>query len=255
MRGGGREVLAGWRAWSFGLGIASLWLALLSPIGVFSELFFFMHMIQHLIMVLVTAPLILLGAPLLPVLWALPRGLRVRAGSLFAPGNPVGQPVRALTHPLTTVSLYVIVMAVWHVPPLYDAAQGRTLVHDLEHFTFMTTAFLFWWPVIHPAGGQRRLSYGAGIPYFIPPLMEGNLIGALLVFADRPLYSAYRDLPRIWGISALQDQQMAGLIMWVPGGLIFIVPIFVLLTLLFQEESRRADAAMHDEFKRQASGK
>jgi cytochrome c oxidase assembly factor CtaG len=226
-----------------------MWVALLSPIGVFSELLFFMHMIQHLILILITAPLILLGAPLLPTLWALPRDLRVKVGLLFASRNSLGRPVGVLTHPLTTVSIYVVVMAVWHVPPLYDAAQGRTLIHDLEHFFFIASATLFWWPVIHPAGGRRRLSFAAGIPYFLPPMMEGNLIGALLVFADRPLYSAYHELPSIWGISAMQDQQLAGLIMWVPGGLFFIIPIFTLLTLMFQEEGRQADRAVQRGYK------
>ena len=218
-------------------GLVSIWVALLSPIGVFSGLFFFHAHDPAPDPGAGHRPAYPAGRPPIADALGAAEGLRVKVGSLFAPGNPLGGPVNVLTHPLTTVSLYVIVMAVWHVPPLYDAAQGRTLVHDLEHFCFMASAILFWWPVIHPAGGHRRLSFAAGIPYFLPPMLEGNLIGALLVFANRPLYAAYRDLPSIWGISALQDQQLAGLIMWVPGGLFFIMPIFTLLTLMFRKRA------------------
>lgn len=228
-----RTTLASWRVWSYFAGLATVWIALLSPIGVYSELFFFFHMIQHLLLVEVAAPLLLLGAPLLPVLWALPRDARVGVGRVFAPG-PLHTLFTALTHPLTAVTLYCATLSVWHIPSFYDAAQGRTAIHDLEHILFLGTALLFWWPAIHPAGGKRRLSYIAGVIYFFPPLMLGNLIGAILTFAQHPLYATYQAVPRVWGVSVLQDQQLAGLIMWVPGGLVFAIPVFVFLVLTFQ---------------------
>lgn len=239
-RGAGRPVLAPWRAWCFGAGLAAIGLALLSPIGAFGGLFFFMHMIQHLLLVEVAAPLLLLGAPLLPMLWGLPRGLRVGIGLLFAPGSPLSRVFGFLTSPLVALSLYATAVAVWHLPAFYDAAQGRTLVHDLQHSFFLGTALLFWWPVIHPTGGRRRLSYAAAIPYFLPPMLVGNLIGALLTFADSPLYATYQRVPRLWGLSVVQDQQLAGLIMWVPGGLVYAVPVFALMVLMFQGQQERA---------------
>ena len=235
--------LAAWRAWCFAVGIGAIGLALLSPIGVFSQLFFFAHMTQHLLLVVAAAPLLLLGAPLLPMLWALPRGLRLGIGRLFAPGSLLQRLFGALTHPFVAGPLFIGMLALWHLPSFYDEAQGRTLVHDLEHLCFLGTALLFWWPVIHPAGGRRRLSYGAAIPYLFFAMLEGNLIGALLTFADHPLYATYQRVPRLWGISLMQDQQMAGLIMWVPGGLAYFIPIFAVLAMLLKEEERAARAA------------
>ncbi len=229
-----RSVLAGWRPVCFLGGLAVIWLALLSPLAAYDDVLFFMHMIEHLLLVMVAAPLLLLGAPMLPFLWALPRGIRIGLGRLFAPG-PLQELFSALTNPLVAVTLYCGVLAVWHIPTFYDEAQGHTIVHDLEHVIFLGTALLFWWPVIHPAGGRRRLSYAAGIVYFLPPMMVGSLIGALLTFAGHPLYATYEEAPRVWGISVLQDQQLAGLIMWVPGGLAFAVPVFIFLLLMFRE--------------------
>lgn len=228
------SVLPTWRLWCFLLGLATIWVALLSPIGVYDDLFFFIHMIQHLLLMLLAAPLLLLGAPLLPMLWAFPRDIRVGVGRLFAPGL-IHTVFSTLTHPAVAVTLYCLVESVWHIPRFYDAAQGRTLTHNLEHAIFLGAALLFWWPVIHPAGGRRRLSYAAGVVYFLPPMLVGTLIGALLTFAPRPLYSYYEHVPRVWGISVLQDQQLAGLIMWVPGGLAFLVPVFVFLVLVLSE--------------------
>ncbi len=229
-----KSLLPPWRAWCFFAGLAVVWFALLSPIGVYSELFFFMHMIQHLLLMEVAAPLLLLGAPLLPMLWALPNGVRPEVGKVFGPG-PLHTIFSALTHPLMALGVYCATVSVWHTPVFYDAAQGRTAIHDLEHAIFLGAALLFWWPVIHPAGGQRRLSYLGGLVYFVPPMCVGSLIGALLTFAQNPLYATYQKVPRVWGISVVQDQQLAGLIMWVPGGLVYIVPLFAFLVLMFRE--------------------
>lgn len=227
-------VLPTWRLYCFLGGLGTVWVALLSPLAQYDDLLFFMHMIQHLLLVLIAAPLILLGAPLLPMLWALPRNLRVELGRLFSPG-PIQRVFTVLTHPLVAVTVYCAAFAIWHIPTFYDAAQGHTLTHNLEHSIFLGSALLFWWPVIHPSGGRRRLSYAAGVVYFLPPMLIGSLIGALLTFAGHPLYATYQDAPRTWGISVMLDQQLAGLIMWVPGGLFFLVPIFIFLVLLFRE--------------------
>ena len=224
--------LSVWRGWCYGGGIAALGLALLSPIGAFSGLFFFMHMIQHILLVIVAAPLLLLGAPLLPLLWAFPTDVRRGLGRLLVPGKPFHRLFHILTEPLVSAALFLGTVAVWHVPRFYDAAQGRTIVHDLEHGLFLGTALLYWWPVIHPTGGRRRLDYGAAIPYLLLPFFEGNAIGALLTFASRPLYATYQQVPRVWGLSALEDQQLAGLIMWIPGGMMYLIPILVCLALL-----------------------
>lgn len=197
-----------------------------------------MHMIQHLLLLLIAPPLLWLGAPLLPTLWALPVDWRRVVGRQLAPVRPLHRLGHLLTQPIVAVVLYVGTVAVWHVPAFYDAAQGRTATHDLEHLMFFGTALLYWWPVIYPAKGRRRLSYALALPYLLPPFLEGMLIGVLLTFTDRPLYQTYQEVERIWGLSVVGDQQLGGLVIWVPGGLLFLIPLIgVLVQLLRQEEA------------------
>ncbi|HEU0113151.1 MAG TPA: cytochrome c oxidase assembly protein [Thermomicrobiales bacterium] len=242
-RRGGARVLAGWRSWAFAGGLFALALALLSPIAAYDEALFFVHMIQHLLLLLVAPPLLLLSAPLVPWLWALPFAARRRVGRWLAPGRPLARIGSILTTPAVAAAAYVATVAVWHVPACFDLAQGRTLTHDLEHAMFFGTALLYWWPVIHPVGGRRTLSYAAAIPYLLPPMLEGILIGALITFAGRPLYQTYVGLPPTWGFSTLADQQLGGLIMWVPGGLLFLIPLLGLLAALLRQEERNAQRA------------
>lgn len=238
LRAHGARALAPGRAWCYAAGLGTIALALLSPLSAYSGLFFFLHMIQHLLLVMVAAPLVLLGAPMLPVLWAFPRSARRELGRLFVPGHPVQRVFSALTHPLVAAPLYLANLAVWHVPALYDAAQGYTATHYLQHLLFLGTGLLYWWPVVHPSGGRRRLEYAPAILYLLPPLFAGNAIGALLTFADAPLSATYKVAPRIWGLSALEDQQLSGLIMWIPAGMTYIIPLSILLTLLLNADGR-----------------
>jgi cytochrome c oxidase assembly factor CtaG len=231
--------LASWRAWTYAAGLLLLGVALLSPLDAYGARLFFVHMIQHLLMLLVIPPLIWLGAPLLPTLWGLPARERLGAARLMGPRGRLHWLFHRLTDPRVALGLYVVVVAVWHVPPLYDAAQGRTFAHDLEHASFFGAGLLYWWPIIHPTGGRRRLGLGAAVFYLLPPFLVGNLLGALLTFAGRPLYQTYVQAPRVLPLSALQDQQLGGLIMWVPGGLAWLVPLFAVLALFLRAEDRR----------------
>lgn len=237
-RGRGGRALKPWRAWCYGAGIALIAMALLSPIGTFTELFFSMHMIQHLLLIMFAAPLILLGAPVLPVMWAFDRGTRRGLGRVFFhESSAVHRVFHFLTRPGIALTVFIVVLIVWHHPALYDAAQGRTIVHDLEHALFFGTALLFWWPVIHPTGGRRRLGYGAAILYIFPAKIAGFVLGAALTLTDTAYYETYIRAPRLWGISALADQQAGGLIMWVVGGLLYIVPLlFLVLQMMRQDE-------------------
>jgi putative membrane protein len=226
------------RAAAFITGLAAMAVALLSPVAVYSERLFFMHMIQHLLLLLIAPPLLLLGKPLVPMLWGLPSSWRRRVGQMLGPGHVLARLGDTLTMPLVAASAFVITIAVWHIPVFYDAAQGRTLTHDLEHLMFFGTALLYWWPVIHPAGGRRRLSYGLAVPYLLPPFLESLVIGVLLTFADRPLYRTYAEMEMPWGFSVVSDQQLGGLIMWIPGGMLFLIPLIGLLTAVLRNEER-----------------
>lgn len=205
----------------FAAGLAVVVIALCSPIGVYDGQLFSLHMTEHLLLALVAAPLLLLGKPLVSLVLGLPRQERRGAARLLK--------VFTLVGPRTAVALYVTAFAVWHLPALYNLAQGQTPIHYLEHATFFATALLFWYPVIHPDGGPRRLPKIAGALYFAPAMVEGTLIGALFTFASRPLYATY---------SSIDDQQLAGLIMWIPGGLVYAAAVLALLMSVLREEER-----------------
>jgi len=232
------------RAVAFWAGIIAVAVALLSPVAVYSERLFFMHMIQHLLLLLVAPPLLLLGRPLVPTLWGLPAPWRLAVGQKLTPGRPLARLGHLMTTPPFAAAAFVITVAVWHIPVFYDAAQGRSFTHDLEHLMFFATAFLYWWPVIHPAGGRRRLSYALAVPYLLPPFLESMVIGVLLTFAGRPLYRTYAEMTMPWGFTVVTDQQLGGLIMWIPGGMLFLIPLIgLLMTLLQGEDSRVGDSS------------
>lgn len=238
-----RRVLpAPWRLMSFVLGILTIGIAFMSPIATYDEYFFFLHMLQHLLLIQFAAPLLLLGAPPLVILWGLPIALRRGLGRAFARSGVLRWLIAGLTHPLISTSAFVATIAVWHVPTFYDAAQGRTLIHDLEHGLFLGTALLFWWTIIQPTPGRRRVGYGVAIIALLPPFLECTLLGAILSLASRPLYTTYQLVPRVWGLGVLEDQQLGGIIMWVPSGLLYAIPFFILLGHLLNDEERATRA-------------
>lgn len=227
-----------WRVACYFGGVLAFSLALLSPITAYSEQLFSMHMVQHLLLLLVAPPLILLGLPFLPALWALPKSTRKTVGRWFRPGHPLGMMRRWLSLPVVAVVCYVVTVAFWHIPVFYDAAQGRTFTHDLEHLMFYGTAMLYWWPIVAPRSAHSSLGPGWAIPYLLPPFLEGLFIGALLTFSSEPLYSTYAELAEqpIWGLDRLDDQELGGLIMWVPGGMFFLIPLIGVLSRLLHDD-------------------
>jgi len=231
-----RAGLPVWRAWCYAAGLAALAVALLTPLDAYSSLLFTAHMVQHLLLLLIAPPLLWLGAPLVPILWAVPAQERRGAGRLFGPRSPLRLIFQVLSDARVAAVLFLGMTALWHVPALYDAAQGRTWIHDVEHLAFFGAGLLFWWPLIHPTGGTRRLGLGHGIFYLIAPMLEANAIGALLTFAGRPLYQTYVNAPRVTRLSALEDQQLGGLLMWIPGGMFWLVPLFIVLAIFLRRE-------------------
>jgi putative membrane protein len=229
------------QAWCFAGGLGAIGVALCSPIGTYDQQLFSLHMVEHLLLTIVAPPLLLLGRPLLPWLWGLPDQERRGAARWLVPRSALVKVFGLLADPRVALTLFVLSFAAWHVPMLYDAAQGQTSVHYLEHLVFFSTALLFWWPVIQPTGGARTLSRVAAIGYFSIPMFESTLIGALLTFSTRAFYATYIQAPRISSLSAVDDQQLAGLIMWIPGGLVYVAAILWLLAALLREEEDVAD--------------
>lgn len=235
-RASGRGGLPAWRVWCYAAGLGTLAIATLSPLHAWGERLLAIHMAQHLLLAVVAPPLLWLGAPLVPTLWGLPRPARRAVARLLAPRHLVRQAAARLARPLVAAPLHVATVALWHWPPLYDAAQGGALAHDLEHALFLGTALLYWWPVVYPVGGRRPLATGPALVYLVPPMVAGDAIGALLSFAPEPLYATYAGT---MGLSALADQRVAGLVMWVGGGLLWLAGMGAVLFCMPDPDAAR----------------
>lgn len=212
----------------------SLVIALDSPIHEIGEQLFWVHMTQHEILMLVSAPLLVLSRPLVPFLWALPRISRDRVAS-FGRSKPFKAAWRKLSSPLTAWLISAAALWIWHVPWLFDRALSSDWVHAAQHITFLSTAMLFWWPVVEP----RRLGYGTAVGYVFTTALQTSLLGAMLTFAPHAWYAAYLATTQQWHITALEDQQLGGLIMWIPAGTLLLIVSLVLLVKWLNESQTR----------------
>ncbi|HKG91820.1 MAG TPA: cytochrome c oxidase assembly protein, partial [Gemmatimonadaceae bacterium] len=211
---------------AFFLGLTVLFLSLNGPLHDLSDSFLFSaHMVQHLLLALVVAPLLVGGTPggmLRPVLHA---DRRIEAVA------------RALTKPVTCFVLFNLVVAVWHLPPVYGLAMRFHWVHIVQHLMFLATAVLMWWPLLSPLPELPRLAYPGQMLYCFLMVIPMSIVSIYIAMADQVLYPAYASAPRIWGISPLTDQHIGGLIMWVPGGLFF----YGVMTVVFFKWAQRQE--------------
>ena len=243
LRRAGVPFVPGWRAISFLLGVLSLWIALASPFDTFSGFVLTAHMLQHMMLMMVAPPLILLGAPLIPLV----RGLPVFAAREFA-GPFLNWRVairvgNALTQPLVALLLMGVVMFAWHTPRPYEVALASSSWHEVEHACFFLTSLVFWWPVVEPWPSRPQWPRWAMVPYLMIGDLQNTALSAILVFSDHVLYPSYSTVPRLFAFSAQQDQAAAGAIMWVMGSLAFIVPAIVIAVQCLQSRALRAALA------------
>ncbi|MSQ36336.1 MAG: cytochrome c oxidase assembly protein [Dehalococcoidia bacterium] len=237
-----------WQTAYFALGLGTLVLALVSPLDRLAEHHFSMHMVQHLLLIAVGTPLLLLGAPTTPVLRGLPRWARRLAARPLAPHGRASVVWRTLTQPLVALVLANAALIAWHlVPGWYDAAVRDDGIHALEHATFTGAALLFWWNVIDPRPLHAPLGYLARMGYVLVAGTAQSVIAALITLADYTLYPVYEDVRLILPIEPRADQELGGLIMWIPGqalNLIVLAALFgvwaVRSELAQQEAEQRA---------------
>jgi len=213
-----------WRAACFAGGMLAVALALMSPIDAVASALFAVHMTQHMLLVVVAAPLIVLGDPGTATLWALPIGARRDLGAWWLAQHTLPATWRVLRLPLVAFTLHVAALWIWHVPSLYDAAVRRESVHVAEHASFFLTALLFWYPIADP---HRRRRFGVGVAtlYLFAAGLQCTMLGALIAFASHPWYFAHYATTAAWGLTPLEDQQLAGLIMWIPAGMAYLVAL------------------------------
>jgi len=201
-------------------GWIALVVALVSPLHPWGEALFSAHMTQHEILMLVAAPLLVLGSPLAPTLRALPRAwtLALARGSRTRWWTRL---VQTLRNPMVAWAIHGVVLWGWHTPALFDAAVENETVHALQHLSFLGSALIFWWALLHGRG--RAMAYGAAVLYLFTTALHSGLLGALLTFSETPWYPAYAATAHWWGVSAVDDQQLGGLIMWVPACSLYLV--------------------------------
>jgi putative membrane protein len=222
--------------WLFVSGGVALLLALVSPIHQLGAQLFSVHMTQHELLMIVAAPLLVLSRPLLWFVWALPQWWRERAGR-WTKRPRVARLWATMTLPLFVWLLHGSTLWAWHIPSLYEASVEIEWVHALQHATFLFTALLFWWTLIH--GRHGRLSYGMGVIYCFTTAVHTSILGALMTFARRVWYPIYDGRTAAFHLTALEDQQIGGLIMWIPAGVIFIALGLWLLAVWIRESERR----------------
>ena len=213
----------------FFAGLLVIFASLNGPIHDLSDYYLFSaHMVQHLLITLLVPPLLLLGTP----------GWMLRP--LLA-HKPVARIARFVTRPMTCFVIFNVVIAVWHLPPMYNATLSEHGVHIGEHLMFMAAAVLMWWPFLSPLPELPRLSYPGQMLYCFLMIIPMSIVAVYITMADTILYPAYTSAPRIWGLSPIDDQQLGGLIMWIPGSIVF----YIILTVVFFRwvGSGRDDAA------------
>jgi cytochrome c oxidase assembly factor CtaG len=216
-----------WRPWAFAAGLLTIPLALDSPIDSYADQLFWVHMIQHILLLTVAPPLILLGRPW-PRMWrALPMRVRVSAGRHIAQARWTA-PLRAVAKPLPAWILFNGTIVVWHIPGAYNLTLTDQTVHNCEHAMFFFTGLLFWAYVVNPGPLRPRIGSLVRVAYVVGAMIVGWILAITLVVVQHPLYGHYASLvARPGGINALADQQLAGGIMWVPGSVSYTIAAFL----------------------------
>jgi putative membrane protein len=227
--------LFSWRTICFALGLISLIIALDSPVHELGEQLFWVHMTQHEVLMLVSAPLLVMGEPLLPFLWALSPAWRGRVANI-ARSNVFKKCWALVSAPLSAWLLSALALWIWHAPWLFDQTVHNDLIHAAQHASFLGTALLFWWPLVNR---KSALNYGAGVAYVFTTILHTSVLGALLTFSQHPWYSTYVTTAPAWGMSALEDQQVGGLIMWIPAGTLLLIVALVLLVKWINDSQSR----------------
>ncbi|MBA3631797.1 MAG: cytochrome c oxidase assembly protein [Acidobacteria bacterium] len=194
------------------------------------------HMTQHEILMLISAPLLILSKPLVATMWAMPRKWRGGAKSVIK-FKPIERIWHFITNPFVAWAIHTVALWIWHVPFLFQATLESNFVHTLQHLSFFLSALLFWQAII--ASPRGLMGYGAGVLYLFTTSIHSGLLGAFLTFTTNVWYPAYEKTTASWGLTALEDQQLGGLIMWVPAGIVYIVAGLIMFAGWLTDSEKR----------------
>jgi cytochrome c oxidase assembly factor CtaG len=222
----GRQPLAFWA------GELTLIVALLSPLDAGAAFLFTLHMLQHMLLMLVAAALFALAAPPGLIGWAY--------------GRPaVRRVLRAIWSPAPAFVLFNGTLLAWHIPAAYDATLRIPWVHAVEHVGFLVTGVIFWGVIVSPAPALVRAPLGMRFALLIGADIVNFILGFTLTFAGHPFYAAYTAVPRLWGLSALDDLRLGGVLMWVMGQMMYLIPVLILLNVILRRDTGRGGSVRH----------
>ena len=228
-----------WHRISFFSGLFVIFMALQSPIDPLAEHYFFIHQVQHLMIRMLGPLLVLLGAPLTPTLrglplWALQGGVRAAVRQNWVRGA-----YHRLTNPAVAVGIFMGALYIWQIPFLHDTAVRNDYVHEVMHASMLFSGFLFWWLVIDPKPHRSRLHYGLRVLYLGLIVLPNTVLGAGITFSRGLLYQSYTEVEKPLMLSAITDQQLGGLFLWVAGDMMSIVAAGIVMIMWYQREQEK----------------
>jgi putative membrane protein len=224
-----------WEVASFLSGGAVLALALLSPLHEVSEELFSAHMVQHELLMVVAAPLLVLGRPSMIMLWALPLSARQSLGRL-SKTKTVSATLRVISRPFDAWLLHTLMIWIWHIPVLFQSTLRSEALHALQHGSFIGSALLFWWVVIYP---HRNADLGLSIIALFTTAVHTAVLGALMTFARTPWYPDYGSGGAVWHMTPVEDQQLAGLVMWIPASVAYLFAALIIMRRWLRDAGER----------------
>jgi cytochrome c oxidase assembly factor CtaG len=236
-RAGLRHGIETWQVIAYALGWLLLAGALVSPLHWLGEHLFTFHMIEHEIVMALAAPLLAVSRPLGAFVWAFPRAIRIQMGRT-AHNASVAMLWSTLTTPINATILHGVAIWTWHAPVLFDPAVMNVTMHRLQHLSFLITALLFWWALI------RRANYGAAAGHLFITMLHTSVLGALMALAPRVLYQAQTAEALRWGLTPLEDQQLAGVVMWIPAGTVYAGAALAFVALWIRQSAATADVSV-----------
>ena len=245
LRSRSRNATPAWRAGSFFFGLFLIWVALGSPLSAFDEQLLTVHMVQHLLLMTFAPALILMGAPVMPLLHGLPRQfVRAVLGPLFR-WPPVQRLGRLLSQTAFCWFAGAAALVIWHVPASFTLALQSETWHMVEHASFLGAGFLFWWPVVRPWPSVPSRPRWSILLYLFLATLPCDILSGFLVFSDRVAYPALLSNVRLFGMSTLEDQQCAGALMWTCVTIVYLVPATILTTRLLSKRCLRDNEFVH----------
>ncbi len=220
-------------------GYAVLFFAVAGPPEAFSDEMFFAHMTQHILIAMVAAVLLLAASPMAAYLWAMPETVRIGLGPSLAERGWIRRINAFLTNPRFALPAFVLTLWGWHVPEAYSLAINNELAHLGMHLSMLATAILFWWPIIGPPPVRSPLSDPQRIIYLILVVTPTAVLAAIITLSNSVIYTPYLDTPHHFTLTPTEDQRIGGLLMWIPGNIVYLATLTTLFLRWFSREDRK----------------